>query len=237
MTFPIIELQKQLQPLDAQEIVNWAFEYFGVSSVALASSLGAEDQVLTAMLINASPQARIFTIDTGRLHQETYDVMDITAKKYNFHYEILFPQADKIADMTSAYGPNLFYDSIEHRKLCCQLRKIEPLKKKLSTLSAWICGLRRDQSVTRTQIQKVEWDEAFGLVKINPLADWSEAQVWDYIRAHSIPYNKLHDQHFPTIGCLPCTRAVKEGEDIRAGRWWWEDPIHKECGLHNGKRK
>jgi len=230
-------LQEQIQNYTAEEIVAWAMQHFGVNKVALASSLGAGDQVLTAMLLKASPQAHIFTIDTGRLHQETYDTMEQTSQKYNLKYEVLFPNQADIASLVGENGPNLFYESVPKRKLCCQVRKIKPLTQHLSTLQAWICGLRKDQSVTRTAIAKIEWDSAFGLLKINPLADWSQEQVWSYIGQNNIPYNKLHDQNFPTIGCLPCTRAVEAGEDIRAGRWWWEEPEHKECGLHiqNGK--
>ncbi|MFH1367672.1 MAG: phosphoadenylyl-sulfate reductase, partial [Elusimicrobiota bacterium] len=146
--------------------------------------------------------------------------------------ETLFPEKSAVEKMQNDYGPNLFYDGIEKRKMCCRIRKVEPLKKKLSTLKAWICGLRREQSVTRTAVEKIERDEVFKLYKINPLIDWTESMVWKYIKENNVPYNKLHDRGYPSIGCAPCTRAVKPGEDIRAGRWWWENPEHKECGLH-----
>ena len=141
--------------------------------------------------------------------------------------------------MENSFGPNLFYEGIEKRKLCCEVRKLRPLRKILSTLDAWICGLRREQSVTRTRVEKIEWDENFSMVKLNPLADWTEEHVWNYIRGNNVPYNKLHDNGYPSIGCAPCTRAVKPGEAARAGRWWWEEPEKKECGLHvaDGKLK
>ncbi len=200
--------------------------------IALASSLGAEDQVLTHMILSIKPDARIFVLDTGKFHTETYEVMSATMKKYDFCYEVLFPKAEDVGEMERTCGPNLFYDSVESRKRCCNVRKVEPLTRILSTLDAWITGLRKEQAVTRRAIEKAEWDESNGLVKVNPLADWSEKDVWDYIKAHDIPYNKLHDQGFPSIGCEPCTRAVEPGEDIRAGRWWWERPGQRECGLH-----
>ena len=205
--------------------------------IALASSLGAEDQVLTHMVLSIKPDARIFVLDTGRFHSETYELMTETMKKYNMRYEVLFPERTDIEQLESEHGPNLFYESVENRKKCCESRKVKPLKRILSTLDVWITGLRRDQAVTRGTIGKVEWDRDNALIKLNPLAHWSEEDVWDYIRKHDIPHNKLHDQGFPSIGCAPCTRAIKVGEDIRAGRWWWETPEQKECGLHLVKGK
>ena len=207
------------------------------SRIALASSIGAEDQALSHMLLKINPGAKIFVIDTGRLHQETYTVIDNMMKRYSMCYEVYFPESQDVEEMVSSHGPNLFYESIEKRQNCCHVRKIKPLKRALGSLEAWIVGLRKEQAVTRTSIEKIEWDETNGLVKLNPLADWTTKMVWDYINANDIPYNKLHDEGFPSIGCAPCTRAIKEGEDIRAGRWWWESPEHKECGLHyrNGK--
>ena len=146
--------------------------------------------------------------------------------------QVFFPDHQKIEAMVNSKGINLFYESVENRKLCCNLRKIEPLKRAFDGLKVWICGLRREQSVTRNTMQKVEWDEANGLIKLNPLIDWSETDVWNFIQSNKIPYNPLHDKGFPSIGCLPCTRAIIPGEDIRAGRWWWENPETKECGLH-----
>ena len=226
------KLTSHLNAASPDVLLRGVLDEFSVSTIALASSFGAEDQVLTDMLLTINPQARIFTLDTGRLPQETYDVMTATIKKYGITYEVMFPHTEAVEKMESEHGPNLFYESLEQRKLCCQLRKLEPLKRKLGTLNAWICGLRREQAVTRTAIDEIEWDEAHQLVKINPLAGWTETQVWDYIKHHDVPYNALHDHGYPSIGCAPCTRAVQPGDDARAGRWWWEQPEHKECGLH-----
>lgn len=219
-----------------QEILQWALSTYG-NRVALACSFGAEDVVLVHMLAQIDPKARIFTLDTGRLHNETYDVIDRIRDKYGVTIEIFFPDAARVEQMVREKGPNLFYYGIENRKLCCNIRKVEPLNRALATLDAWITGLRRDQNVTRAGIPKVAPDPANPrLAKIAPLADWTWDQVWDYIRANKVPYNRLHDQGFPSIGCAPCTRAVRPGEDPRAGRWWWESPEHKECGLHVTRR-
>ena len=215
----------------AQEVLKWALETFR-PRIALAWS-GAEDVAVIDMLVKINPTARVFTLDTGRLNQETYDVMDAVRKKYGVQLDIMFPDHNAVERMVREKGMNLFYESIENRKQCCGVRKVEPLNRALSGLDAWITGLRRAQAVTRTQLKKVEIDEAHnGIVKINPLADWTLEQVWDYIKQHQVPHNKLHDQGYPSIGCEPCTRAVKPGEDERAGRWWWERPEQKECGLH-----
>jgi phosphoadenosine phosphosulfate reductase len=215
----------------AEEVLNWFLNEFE-GKVAFSTSLGAEDQVITRMISDIDRSAHIFTLDTGRLFPETYDLIDLTAKKYGLNIKIMFPDAARVESMVNTKGINLFYDSIENRKLCCHIRKIEPLKRAFEGLDAWICGLRRDQSVTRKEVQLVEWDDTNGLIKVNPLIDWTEAQVWDYIRGNHIPYNQLHDKDYPSIGCQPCTRAILPGEDIRAGRWWWENPESRECGLH-----
>lgn len=200
--------------------------------IALASSLGAEDQVLTNMIVKEAPETTIFTLDTGRVFPETYDLIERTNEKYGIRLKIYFPDAAQVEEMVREKGVNLFYHSIENRKQCCHTRKVEPLRRAFKDLDVWVCGLRKDQSVTRFFTKMVEWDKTNGLIKINPLLNWTEKQVWDYIKQHNIPYNVLHDQGFPSIGCQPCTRAVKPGEDIRAGRWWWETPEQKECGLH-----
>ena len=232
-------LKEDFAGKEPHEIIRWGLDFFGTDKIALSSSLGAEDQVLTDMIIKINPTAKIFTLDTGRLPQETYDVMAETMKTYGMKYEVLFPESRDVEGMENSFGPNLFYEGIEKRKLCCEVRKLRPLRKILSTLDAWICGLRREQSVTRTRVEKIEWDENFSMVKLNPLADWTEEHVWNYIRGNNVPYNKLHDNGYPSIGCAPCTRAVKPGEAARAGRWWWEEPEKKECGLHvaDGKLK
>ncbi len=200
--------------------------------VAFSTSLGAEDQVLTHMIATAGLKIKIFTLDTGRLFPETYDLMEITKEKYRISLEICFPDAEAVSRMVNEKGINLFFRSVENRKLCCHIRKTEPLKKALGDMEIWISGLRRDQSVTRTGTDLVEWDESLSLLKVNPLLSWNHDEVWDFIRLNKIPYNTLHDHGYPSIGCQPCTRAVLPGEDIRAGRWWWENPESKECGLH-----
>lgn len=227
----VTTLALRAEPMSAQDVVGLALERFG-QKVALLSSFGAEDMVLIDLLMKIDPRARIMTLDTGRLPQETYNVIDATRQKYGVAVEVFFPQADAVEAMVTERGANLFYHSIENRKLCCGVRKMEPLGRALAGLDAWITGLRREQSVTRTAVPKVEWDEGNGLVKVNPLVEWSREDVWSYIREHNVPYNALHDRGYPSIGCGPCTRAVQPGEHERAGRWWWEHPETKECGLH-----
>ena len=194
--------------------------------------------MLLDMMHRIDPKAtRVFTLDTGRLNPETYDLIDSVRRKYDLEVEVLFPDAAAVEKMVRAKGMNLFYLSLENRKECCGVRKVEPLNRMLRTLDGWITGLRRSQAVTRGGAAKVELDaEHGGIVKINPLADWTTAQVFDYIQANGVPKNRLHDQGYTSIGCAPCTRAVQPGEDERAGRWWWENPDSKECGLHSRKR-
>lgn len=230
----VAEAAAALDRVPPEEVLRWAGSTFG--RLAVASSLGAEDQVLTDIALRVDPSIRIFTLDTGRLFPETYDLMQRTAAKYGFSFDVRFPDSADVEPMVREHGPNLFYEGVELRKRCCFVRKVKPLRRALAGLDAWICGLRRGQSVTRTDLAPVEWDEQNDLVKINPLVDWSEEEVWSYIRDHDVPYNELHDRGFPSIGCQPCTRAVAPGEDPRSGRWWWESPEHKECGLH-GKRE
>jgi len=217
--------------LGAEALLELATRHFG-KRAAFASSLGAEDQVITDMIARASLPIAIFTLDTGRLPQETYDVLESTRRHYGLEIEVLFPSPGDIEPEVTRRGPNFFRDSIDGRKLCCHIRKVLPLRRRLTGLEAWITGLRRGQAITRGELRSVQWDEANGLVKISPLANWSDEQVWDYIRRRGVPYNKLHDAGYPSIGCACCTRAVAPGQDIRSGRWWWEQPEHKECGLH-----
>jgi phosphoadenosine phosphosulfate reductase len=225
------ELNTVLTGKSAREIVEYiTTEYHG--KVALGSSLGAEDQVLTDMLLKTGRSVKIFTLDTGRIFQETYNLIDKTNKKYGIKIDVYFPDRNQVETMVKEKGVNLFYESIENRKLCCHIRKVEPLKRALNDMDIWITGLRKDQSVTRFYSKLVEWDEENKVLKVNPLLEWREKDVWDYIKTNDVPYNELHDKGFPSIGCQPCTRAVMEGEDIRAGRWWWENPETKECGLH-----
>lgn len=228
----IEKINSELAAKTAEEILAWALKTYP-GRVALASSFGAEDVVLIDMLAKLDKRARVFTLDTGRLNEETYDAADRVRAKYGLTVETFFPDAARVEALERAKGYYSFRESIENRIECCGIRKVEPLARALKGLSAWITGLRREQSVTRTDVRIVEPDQAHpGLVKINPLAAWSQQQVWDYIKSHQVPYNRLHDAGYPSIGCAPCTRAVKPGEGIRAGRWWWENPEHKECGLH-----
>jgi phosphoadenosine phosphosulfate reductase len=216
----------------ADEVVRWAGQTFG-PEIKFANSFGAEDVALQHIIATIAPNIRVFTLDTGRLNDETYQVMDATRFKYpDVPIEVMFPERDKVEALTREKGFFSFRESVELRKECCAIRKVQPLKRALADANAWMTGLRRDQSVTRTDTPTIEWDEGNAMLKVNPLIDWSNEDVWAYIKANKIPYNKLHDQHYPSIGCAPCTRAIKDGEDIRAGRWWWENPEFKECGLH-----
>lgn len=215
----------------AEEAVQWTSDNLH-PRVGKASSFGAEDSVLIDMMVKVNPKFRFFTLDTGRLPQATHDAMDTVRKRYNIKIEVLFPDAARVQEMVNEKGQNLFYESVENRKLCCRIRKVEPMNRMLATLDGWITGLRRDQTSIRRDASMFQIDEGHGgILKINPLIDWSWDDVWKYIRERDIPYNSLLDKGYPSIGCEPCTRAVKPGEDIRAGRWWWEQGI-KECGLH-----
>ncbi|MDC9725532.1 MAG: phosphoadenylyl-sulfate reductase [Gammaproteobacteria bacterium] len=198
----------------------------------LASSYGAEDMVLMDLICKFAPEIDIFTLDTGRLPKETYDVMQEAKAHYKRDVKVYFPDAAEVEAFVTEQGPNAFYNSVELRKQCCGIRKVKPLKRALEGKKAWLTGMRRSQAVTRSELPVSEWDETFGLQKFSPLTDWSNGDVWAYIKAFDVPYNKLHDQGVASIGCAPCTRAITAGEDIRAGRWWWENPESKECGLH-----
>jgi len=219
--------------LTTVDMVTWALERFG-PRIALACSFQAEESVLIDLMHRVrGADFRVFTLDTGRLNQETYDCMDAIRERYGIQIEVFFPDSNGVEKMVRENGLNLFYNSVELRKLCCGVRKVEPLNRALKGLDAWMTGLRREQAVTRADVRRIELDEDHGnIIKINPLVDWSYGDVWDYIRRKSVPYNRLHKQGYPSIGCAPCTRAVKPGEDLRAGRWWWENPNAKECGLH-----
>lgn len=197
-----------------------------------ANSMGAEDMVLTDLIARYQPDIEMFTLDTGRLPQETYDLMQEVRKRYAVPLKIYFPDAAQVEALVARIGVNGFYDSVENRKECCRVRKVEPLKRALAGKKAWITGMRREQSVTRSELKASFFDAEHGLQKFNPLLDWTYSEVWEYIKANDVPYNALHDRFYPSIGCAPCTRAITPGEDIRAGRWWWELPESKECGLH-----
>lgn len=228
----LLHYATEFAALSAEERLGRAFHYFTPERVVLASSVSVEDQVLTHMAMGLTPGARIFTLDTGRLPQETYDTMERTMEKYGFRYEVLAPDAKALEALVSEHGPNPFYRSLDLRKLCCKIRKTDPLKRVLATADLWICGLRQGQSPGRADIEVIEWDEAHELYKLNPLFDWTEERVWDYVRSHNIPHNPLQAKGYRSLGCQPCTRAIGPGDDLRSGRWWWEDPNHKECGLH-----
>lgn len=220
----------------AEQIIMFAYQEFGLR-VNFASSLGEEDQVITDLIAKHAPQIEVFTLDTGRLFQPTYDLIAKTQKRYPITFKIYYPDTRAVEEMVQKRGMNLFYESVENRKMCCGIRKVEPLQRALKNVDAWMTGLRRGQSVTRHQVQAFEWDEANGKIKINPLVSWTLDDVHKYIKENDLDVNPLHAQGFISIGCEPCTRAVKPGEDIRSGRWWWETPEQKECGLHNNPRR
>ena len=227
----------ELGKKNAKDILSWAMEKFS-PKIAFASSFGAEDVVVIDLMVKIDKNnTRIFTLDTGRLNPETYEVMDIIQKKYQIPIETLFPDHLEVEKMVYENGMNLMYQSVSNRKLCCEIRKVHPLKRILGTLDAWVTGLRRDQTFTRANTKKIEIDVSNNdIVKINPLADWTNDMVWDYIKQNDLPYNKLHDVGYPSIGCAPCTRPILSGDDLRSGRWWWENDLHKECGLHWTKK-
>jgi phosphoadenosine phosphosulfate reductase len=221
-----------LEPKSAQEVLQWAIDKYG-AKLGVACSFGVEDMVLIDMISRIDAQFTIFTIDTGRLPEETYEIADRARSKYGMEFQTWFPKAEAVEQLVRKKGFYSFKESQDNRHECCGIRKVEPLNRALENLSAWVTGLRREQSVTRTEINKVEEDKNHhGLIKINPLADWTEAQIWSYVEENKVPVNPLHKKNYPSIGCAPCTRAVAPGEDIRSGRWWWENPEHKECGLH-----
>jgi phosphoadenosine phosphosulfate reductase len=223
-----VELDSQEPP----EVLEWAIEKFG-DRLGLCSSFQADGCALIDMAWRINPKIRVFTIDTGRQAEETYKLIDQFREKYGIHTEIFTPDTTVVQQMVTKHGNNLFYRDVNLRLLCCQVRKVLPLRRALMNYDAWVTGLRRDQWATRSNIRKLEIDHDHGgIVKLAPLADWTEEEVWDYIRANDVPYNELYDKGFKSIGCVPCTRRVGEGEDPRSGRWWWETGAPKECGMH-----
>jgi phosphoadenosine phosphosulfate reductase len=237
MRFNDLATAHELDTRCPQDVLRWSLERFE-PRIALGTSFAAEGIVLIDMLTRLTSRVRVFTLDTGRLTPESYAVMDAVRDRYGLAIDIFFPRTEAVEAMTREEGVNLFYRSVESRKRCCGVRKVEPLARALAGLDAWITGLRREQAETRAGVHKVEIDEAHGgIAKVNPLADWRWTDVWSYIRAHDLPYNALHDLGYPSIGCAPCTRAVRPDEDHRAGRWWWEaEQSAKECGLHPDRR-
>jgi phosphoadenosine phosphosulfate reductase len=216
----------------AVELLSWVEERFGAKA-AIASSFGVEDVVLIDLAAKHAPSVRVFTLDTGRLHSETYELMETVRLRYGLALETFAPERAQVETLETSQGYFSFRESVEKRKACCGIRKVEPLGRALAGRYAWVTGLRREQSVTRSGVEPIELDTAHGgIAKLNPLAAWSAGEVWAYVREHDLPYNGLHDRGYPSIGCAPCTRAIKPYEDLRAGRWWWESPEHKECGLH-----
>lgn len=206
-------------------------------AITFANSFGAEDMVLTDIIMREKLAIEIFSLDTGRLPVETYTLMAEVESTYNTKLKVYFPKHEVVEQYVQTKGINAFYESVDLRKACCHMRKVEPLQRALNAKQAWITGMRAEQATTRANLPVQEFDEGNKLEKFNPLSDWTEQEVWAYIRLHEVPYNKLHDAFYPSIGCAPCTRAVAMGEDVRAGRWWWEDPTSKECGLHVKKSK
>lgn len=227
----IKELNKILLDKDPEFILRYFIDKYK-DKVIFSTSFSIEDQVITHILYKITPQPKIFTLDTGRLPEETYKTIEKTREYFNISIEIYFPDYHLVEEMVKEKGPNLFYNSIEDRKRCCYVRKIEPLKRALKGYDVWITGLRREQSITRQNINIADYDEANQIIKVNPLYNWSEEEVWNYIKKNNIPYNSLYDKNYTSIGCEPCTRPTKVGEDVRGGRWWWEKPETKECGLH-----
>ena len=223
----------QAEALGPQELLTWGLKTFA-PKIALSCSFGApEGLVLLDMMHRIDPASRVFVLDTGRLPQATYDLIDRVRDRYDKRIEVIFPEASAVEAMVRSKGMNLFYESIENRQLCCRIRKIEPLRRYLADLDAWVTGLRRDQGVTREDTAKVHLDPVHGgIVKVNPIADWTHDQVLAYVRTHNVPINRLHAEGYPSVGCDPCSRAIAPGDDPRAGRWWWENPETKECGIH-----
>jgi phosphoadenosine phosphosulfate reductase len=229
-------LSRVFDDQSAEEILRWGMDTFA-PRIALSASFGSpEGMVLLDMMHTIDPaRTRVFTIDTGRLHQETYDLMDRVRTRYEVEVEVYFPRPEAVQAMVRQYGLNLFYDSVELRRKCCGVRKVEPLERALADLDAWIAGLRPDQSVTRGDVRAVEIDEVHGgRIKLNPLVRWTREDVMAYVDRNHVPVNRLHDQGYPSVGCVPCTRSVQPGEDERAGRWWWENADQRECGIHIG---
>jgi phosphoadenosine phosphosulfate reductase len=225
------ELERELKDLSPEEGIALVADQYG-SRAKFSTSFGLEDQVITHMIAKQSLSAEIFTLDTGRLFQETYDVFELTKQKYSIKITPYFPNHVKVEELLKQKGPNSFYQSVENRKECCFIRKVEPLQRALKDASVWITGLRADQSAGRSAVKTIEWDDQYKLIKYNPIIDWSLEQVNVFIEKNKVPVNSLHKKGFPSIGCAPCTRAVLPGEDLRAGRWWWESS-NKECGLHD----
>jgi phosphoadenosine phosphosulfate reductase len=224
-------LQKRASALSIPEVLQLLVQAFP-GKVTFSTSFSYEDQVVTDFIRKNAPEISIFTLDTGRLFPETYSVWNSTNDRYDFKVKPYYPKTDSIEQFVEENGPNAFYESTDLRKGCCYIRKVEPLKRALAPNAVWITGLRAEHSAARESLEIIEWDEVNQVIKYNPLLHWNTEEVIQYIRENNVPYNILHDKGFVSIGCAPCTRAIRPGEDFRAGRWWWEDNSKKECGLH-----
>jgi phosphoadenosine phosphosulfate reductase len=230
----VTQLIKKIEGKNAGEILQ-TLSLLHNERVVFSTSLGYEDQVITHLIFSESLTIDVFTLDTGRIFPETYSVLNSTLERYKKEIKVYYPNTEKVEDLVTKKGPFSFYESIENRKECCHIRKVEPLKRALKGYTIWITGIRAEQSGNRENMPIAEWDEANKIIKVHPLLHWTFDEVKSFISKHNIPYNPLHDKGFVSIGCQPCTRAIKEGEDFRAGRWWWEDNSKKECGLHSKK--
>lgn len=227
----IEHVEELIKGKDPQEALRLLAENFR-GEIVFSTSFGWEDQVITDMIFSNDLSIDVFTLDTGRLFKETYSVWNRVRERYKKNILVYYPDRVRLEKMLGEKGPNSFYESVENRKECCGIRKVEPLNRALKGKKIWVTGIRADQSANREQMDWVEWDEVHQLIKVHPIFFWTLDEVKDYVREHNVPYNSLHDRGFPSIGCAPCTRAVQPGEDFRAGRWWWEDQSKKECGLH-----
>jgi len=228
----VTQLINKIEGKNAAEILQ-TLSLLHNERVVFSTSLGYEDQVITHLIFSESLTIDVFTLDTGRIFPETYSVLNSTLERYKKEIKVYYPNTEKVEDLVTKKGPFSFYESIENRKECCYIRKVEPLNRALKGYTIWITGIRGEQSGNRENMPLAEWDEANKIIKVHPLLHWTFDEVKSFISKQNIPYNPLHDKGFVSIGCQPCTRAIKEGEDFRAGRWWWEDNSKKECGLHS----
>lgn len=227
----IAQIKQEIQGLDAAEIIKHVQQKYG-SKAVFSTSFGIEDQALTHLIAQSGREISLFTLETGRLFPETYYVWNRTLEKYKLPIKAYYPDTEAVERMVTEKGPSSFYESVENRKECCRIRKIEPLRRAIQGFEIWITGIRAEQSANREDMDNIEWDAVNNIMKIHPLFYWTLAEVENFLKKNNIPYNPLHDKGFPSIGCQPCTRAIRQGDDFRAGRWWWEDKSKKECGLH-----
>ena len=233
-SFDVVNISEKLNGLDIKSKLNSLNNDFGLKLI-FSTNFSIEDQVITDIIFNNDLPISVFTLDTGRMFEESYKVFDRTIKKYNKKISVYYPENSDIVNMVESKGIFSFYDSVENRIECCNIRKVKPLKQALNGYTCWITGLRSEQSENRKDVTEFLIDENFGILKYNPIIDWSEEKVMEYIKSNLIPYNILFDKGFRSIGCEPCTRAINKGENIRSGRWWWEDKSKKECGLQDRK--